>query len=58
MLRQDQPVSERLFSQVRLARAIIKLWARVVGQSHFAGVSHVVGINIKVGIRIFSIVGG
>lgn len=55
-LRAYQPVSDVFFSQVRLARAMIRLWARAVGQSHFAGVSQVVGTSIIVGKRIFSIV--
>lgn len=56
-LREVQPVSDRLSNQVRLASAIIRLWARVVGHSHFRGVNHVVGTSMSVGIRIFSIVG-
>lgn len=52
------PVSERLSSQVRLASAITRLWARVVGHSHFEGTIHVVGTSINVGMRIFSIVVG
>lgn len=55
---EDQPVSDRFLSQVRLNRAIMKLWERVEGQSHLAGESQVVGTSIRVGIRIFSIVGG
>jgi len=57
-LREVQPVSDRLSSQVRLASAIMRLWARVVGHSHFAGTIQVVGTSISVGIRIFSIVVG
>lgn len=57
-LREDQPVSDRFFNQVRLKRAITKLWARVEGQSHLGEESQVVGASIRVGIRIFSIVGG
>jgi len=55
---EDQPVSDRFLSQVRLNRAIMKLWERVEGQSHLAGVSQVVGTSMRVGMRIFSIVGG
>lgn len=36
----------------------MRLWARVVGHSHFAGTSQVVGTSMRVGRRIFSIVGG
>lgn len=57
-LREVQPVSDRLFSQLRLARAISRLCIRVVGQSHLAGVSQVVGMSISVGMRIFSIAVG
>lgn len=53
-----QPVSDRLSNQVRLASAIIRLWARVVGQSHLGDTNQVVGTSISVGIRIFSIVEG
>lgn len=52
---EDQPVSERFSSQVRLARAMTRLWARVVGHNHFAEASQVVGMSIRVGTRIFSI---
>lgn len=55
--RQAQPVSEAFFSQSRLMRAMIRLWQRVVGQSHLSLESQVVGNSISVGIRIFSIVG-
>lgn len=54
----DQLVSARQVSQVVLYMAIRRLWARVAGHSHFAGVSQVVGMSIIVGIIIFSIVGG
>lgn len=56
--RLDQPNSDAFFSQVRLARAIMRLCTRVVGQSHLAGAPQAVGISIRVGIRIFSIVRG
>lgn len=46
------------FNQDRLINAMIRLWARVVGHSHFLGVAQVVGISIKVGISSFNIVGG
>ena len=49
-------MSDRFLSQSRLAKAIIKLWDRVVGHSHFAGDNQAVGTSIKVGIKIFSIV--
>lgn len=55
-LSEVQLVSERFCSQVRLRRAIKKLWAKVVGQSHLSLESQMVGVNIMVGIRIFSIV--
>lgn len=48
-------MSERFLSQDRLAKAIIKLWARVVGHSHLAGDSQAVGTSMRVGIKIFSI---
>lgn len=57
-MREVQPVSDRFFSQERLAKAISRLCIRVVGQSHLAGVSQVVGMSISVGMRIFSIVAG
>lgn len=57
-VRQDQPVSDVFFSQVRLASAMTRLWERVVGHNHLAGVSQAVGRSIRVGIRIFSIVRG
>lgn len=37
---------------------MIRLCARVVGQSHLAGANQAVGISIRVGIKIFSIVKG
>lgn len=55
-LRDVQPVSDRFSSQVKLAKAMTRLWARVVDHSHFAGVSQIVGMSIRVGMRIFSIV--
>merc|ERR1712035_236994 len=57
-LRQDQPVSERFFSQVRLASAITRLCRSAVGHNHLAETSQVVGTSMRVGIRIFSIVEG
>ena len=57
-LRDVQPVSDELTSQVRLANAITRLWPSVVGQSHLAGTTQVVGTSISVGIKIFSIVRG
>lgn len=57
-LRADQPTSDRQPSQVRAASAIIRLWPRVVGQSHLAGTSQVVGNSMSVGISTFSIVAG
>lgn len=57
-LRQCQPVSEKFLSSVRLIKATIRLWRRVVDHSSLIGVSQMVGINIRVGIRIFSIVVG
>ena len=53
--REVQPVSDKFSSQVRLARAMRRLWVRVIDHNHLAGVSHVVGKSINVGIRIFSI---
>lgn len=53
---EDQPVSTMFFNQIRLAKAITRLWDSVKGQSHLGGASHVVGISINVGIKIFSIV--
>lgn len=53
--RVDQPVSNAYFSHERLISAINMLWARVVGQSHLAGVNQAVGTSIKVGMRTFSI---
>lgn len=50
-----QDVSEGLFSQVRLNKAMQKLWPRVVGQSHFGPDSQIVGRSIRVGSRTFSI---
>lgn len=57
-LREVQPVSDRFSNQVRLASAIIRLWAKAVGHNHFEGTIQVVGTSISVGIRIFSIVEG
>lgn len=57
-LRQDHPVSERFFSQEKLASAMIRLCARVTGHRRLAGASQIVGTSIRVGIRIFSIVRG
>ena len=57
-LREDQPVSDKFSSQVRLASAMMRLWARVVGHNHFDGTIQVVGTSISVGMRIFSIVVG
>lgn len=57
-VRQDQPVSDVFFSQVRLANAMIRLWERVIGHNHLAGASQAVGRSIRVGISIFSIVRG
>lgn len=55
---EDQPISESHFNQDRLVRAIKRLWAVVVVQSHFVGTSQIVGKSMSVGIRIFSIVEG
>lgn len=55
-LRDDQPVSAGLISQLRLIRAIIRLYARVVDQSCLRGIVQVVATRRIVGIRIFSIV--
>lgn len=55
-LRLDHPVSERFFSHEKLARAMIRLCARVVDHSFLAGVSQIVGMSIRVGIRIINIV--
>lgn len=52
------PVSARFFSKVKLARAIMRLLARVVGQSHLCGVVQVVSRRATVGSRIFNIGGG
>lgn len=57
-MRQDHPVSERFFSHEKLASAIIRLCARVVGHSCLVGDSQIVGISIRVGTRIFNIVRG
>lgn len=46
------------FSQARLTSATIKLWAKVVGQSHFGADIQAVGTSIRVGIRSFNTVGG
>lgn len=54
----DQPVSDVLFSQVKLMNAMIRLWARAVGQRVLEGASQVVGTSIIVGIKIFSIAEG
>lgn len=56
--REVQPVSDIFLSQVRLASAIVRLWRRVVGHSHLAGVIQAVGMSIMVGIKIFNIGGG
>lgn len=55
-VREVQPASVKLSSQVRLIRAMMRLCVSVVGQSHFGRVSQIVGTSISVGIRIFSIV--
>ena len=55
VLTQAQPVSERFSSHVRLASAMIRLWARAVGQRYLGAVNQVVGTSITVGMRIFSI---
>ena len=57
-MRQDQPVSDVFFNQVRLASAMIRLWDRAADHNHLAGVSQAVGRSMRVGIKIFSIVGG
>lgn len=57
-LREAQPVSDRFSSQARLASAMIRLWARVVGHNHLGDVNQVVGTSIRVGMRIFNIVEG
>lgn len=54
-LREVHPVSEGVLSQERLARAIIKLCARVAGHNHLLGVAQMVGTSMRVGRRIFSI---
>lgn len=51
-----QPVSDDHLIQVKLIKAIIRLWSVVVVQSHLDGVSQIVGKSIIVGIKIFSIV--
>lgn len=56
--KQDQPVSDGFFNQVKLITAIVRLWNSVVGHSHFGGASHAVGMSIRVGIKIFSTVRG
>lgn len=53
---EDQAVSDGFLNQVRLNSAMIRLWVRVVGHSHLAGVSQAVGKSMRVGIIIFSIV--
>lgn len=53
-----QPVSEFHFNQVRLTKAIRRLWAVELVHNHFAGDNQIVGNSITVGIKIFSIVGG
>ena len=57
-MRKVQPASVMWVNQIVLIRAIKKVWARIVGQSDFAGVNQVVGMSIIVGIIIFNIVGG
>lgn len=57
-MRKDHPVSDVFFNHERLAKAIKRLWSRVVGHNHLVGVIQAVGISIIVGIRIFSIGGG
>lgn len=54
-MRKDHPVSDVFFSHERLARAINRLWSRVVGHNHLVGAIQAVGTSIIVGIRIFSI---
>lgn len=49
------PFSEVFFSQCRLIKAMIVLWAREAGQSHLLGSSQAVGRSTRVGIKIFSI---
>lgn len=53
-----QPVSESHLSQLRLIRAMRRLWAVVVVHSHLGEVSQIVGNSMIVGSRIFSIVAG
>lgn len=57
-MEEDHPVSDDHLSHDKLAKAIIKLWAIDVVQSHFAGLSQIVGKSMSVGIRIFNIGGG
>ena len=52
----NHPVSVGILNQARLARAMIRLWARVVDQSRLKGESQIVGIIMIVGKRIFSTV--
>lgn len=55
-LEEAQPVSKGHLIQVRLVRAIVRLWKVIMVQSHFGGDSQIVGNSMIVGIRIFSIV--
>lgn len=57
-LEEVQPVSKGHLIQVRLIRAMARLWKVVMVQSHFGEESQIVGNSIIVGIRIFSIVVG
>lgn len=57
-MEEDHPVSDDHLSQDKLARAMTKLCAIDVVQSHFAGLNQIVGKSMSVGIRIFSIEGG
>lgn len=54
----DHPVSDVCINQCRLTRAMMRLWARDEGQTHFGGVSQIVGNSKNVGRSTFSIVGG
>lgn len=52
------PVSDVHLNQVKLIRAIKRLWAVEVVHSHLGEVNQIVGNSIIVGINTFNIVGG
>lgn len=52
------PASADHLTQLRLMRAMIRLWRVVVVHSHLGEDNQIVGSSMVVGIRIFSIVRG